>query len=156
MPIPSVATTWEQVEDIQQSFNTFWLAEPIVTFLSWDNTPAEITDSGVSLAVTSSDPDVSGEAFTVMQILHAGGSNAALGTKRFKQIGVITAAVYAEANKGRKRSAGKIADQALRWMQTQDVAGLSLENQRLNEIGLDGNWYRINVVTDFVYEIHRS
>ncbi len=156
MPIPVALTTWEVVEDLQQAFNTFWLAEPIVTVLSWDNTPAEIASSGLDLTITSSDPDVAGEGFTFIQVLHAGGFNAALGTKRFRQIGIMSASIYAETNKGRKRSAGKIADQALRFFQTQDVAGVSFENPRINEVGPDGRWWQVNALADLVYDIDRS
>ena len=156
MALPVVATTWEVVEDIQQAFNTFWLAEPIVTFLSWDNTPAEIASSGTDLTIVSSDPDVAGEGFTFLQVLHAAGGIAALGTKRFRQIGIVSASIYAETNKGRKRSAGKIADQALRFFQTELIAGVTFSNQRINEVGPDGRWWQVNVLADLLYDIERS
>jgi hypothetical protein len=154
MSLPVVSTTWEVVESLQVAFNTYWQARPIVTFLSWDNVPTDVVKS--NLTVVSSDPVVSGEAMVLVQIQHAAGFIAALGTRRHRQVGIMSAAVYVEKGRGRIRTAGKIADQALNFFQTQNVPGVSFRDPRIVEVGGDGKWWQVNVLAEFQYDILRS
>ena len=154
MALPLYAKTWEVVESMQVAFNTYWLAQPIVTVLTWDNTPLDVVKYPPT--ITSSDAAVSGEAYGLVQIQHADGQIAALGTRRFRQVGVMSAAFFVQNALGRLRTAGKIADQALAFFQTQNVAGVTFRNPRLQEVGADGRWWQVNVLADFQYDILRS
>lgn len=147
-------TTWEVVEDMQQAFNVFWATQPIQPKISYDNVAEDVVNE--DLTMVSSDLEVEGEGWLFLQVLHATGNIAALGTKRFRQIGVMSTSIYVENNKGRKRTGSKIADQALNFFQTTLVAGVTFQNQRINEVGSSGRWWVINVLADFLYDIDRS
>ena len=154
MALPTYTNTYDAVEAMQDAFVTFWGTQDIQPPLAYDNVDLDVANE--DLTMTSTDPDVSGEGYSLIQVIHATGEIAALGTKRQRQIGVMNIAVYVETNKGRKRSAGKIADQALNFFQTENIAGVTFQNPRMNEVGNDGRWWLVNVTTDFIYDIVRS
>jgi len=154
LSLPTYSNTYDAVEAMQDAFTDFWGNQTIQPKLSYDNVDLDVP--GTDLTMTSSDSDVSGEGFALVQVVHATGNIAALGTKMFRQIGIMNIAIYVETNKGRKRAGGKIADQALDFFQTENIAGVTFQNPRMNEVGNDGRWYQVNVTSDFLYDIVRS
>ena len=153
--MPAAANTYEAVDDLQSSFNTYWATQPIRPLLGWDGVAVDAVKD--DLTITSSDPEVQGEGYVLVSVNHADGIIAAQGTRFFRQIGVFSAAVFVATNRGRVRTAGKIADQALAFMQQEQPNTFAVfRSPRINEIGPDGRWWRVDVLTDFEYDIFRS
>ena len=154
MALPVYTTSDAAADAMYDAFNAFWAVQPIRPKLTYDNIVEDAVDN--DLTIVSSDPIVVGEGYVRIEVLHAAGQIAALGTKRHRQFGIFTAEVYAEMNIGRKRSAGRIADQALRFFQVMFVDGVTFQDPRINEVGNTGRWWQVNVLADFIYDLSRS
>lgn len=154
MALPILTDTVDAAEAMQDAFVAFWATQAVRPPLTYDNVDEDVANN--ALDIVTSDPEAAGEGYVLIQVLHATGTIAALGTTRFRQIGIMNLAIYVETNEGRRRTAGKIADQALNFFQTSLVAGVTFQNPRINEVGLSGRWWQVNVLSDFLYDINRS
>jgi len=155
MALPTYTTGWEAVQAMQAAFDAYWTALTVRTgVVVYDNVGNDPIDNAVP--IISDDPLVSGEGILLVQVQHADGNIAALGTKMQRQLGIMSGALYVENGRGRVRTAGKLADSALNFFQTTNVAGVTFMNSRLNEVGPDGRWWQVNILADFQYDIIRS
>lgn len=154
MALPTYTTGWEAVQAMQAAFDAYWSARLLRTIVVYDNVGNDPVEKAV--AIVSNDPLVFGEALLLVQVQHADGSIAALGTKKHRQMGIMSGALYVENGRGRVRTAGKLADSVLNFFQTTNVAGVTFMNPRLNEVGPDGRWWQVNIMADFQYDIIRS
>jgi len=154
MALPTYTTTTDAVAAMQAAFNTYWGALSVRTVITWDNVPLDTVEA--DLSITSDDPEVFGEGYLLLQVQHADGSIAALGTKHFRQVGIMSGALYVENGRGRVRTVGKLGDSVLRFFQVTNVAGVTFQNPRLQEVGADGRWWQVNILADFQYDIVRS
>lgn len=154
MALPVYSTTWEADQAMQSAFNTYWTALTVRSSLTWDNVPLDTIKDPVPLI--SDDPLVSGEGFGVVQIQHADGRIASLGTQHFRAIGIMSVALYVENGRGRRRTSAILADNALRFFQVTNVEGVTFASPRKNEVGSDGRWWLTNILADFQYDVIRS
>lgn len=154
MALPTYTNSYDATAAMQAAFNTFWEALTVKTVVTFDNEALDPVSKAVP--IVSDDPEVFGEGILVVQVLHSAGQIAALGTKKSRMLGIMIGTLYVENNRGRIRTAGKLADSVLRFFQTQNVAGVTFSNPRLNEVGPDGRWWQVNILTDFQYDICRS
>lgn len=154
MALPTYENTYDAVQAMQGAFHTYWSALTVRTNVVYDN----LVDDPVRDAkpIVSDDPLVFGEGNLIIQVLHADGTIASLGTLLHRQIGIMSGALYVENGRGRIRTAGKLSDSVLKFFQTQNIAGVRFNNPRINEVGPDGRWWQVNVLVDFQYDIVRS
>lgn len=154
MALPTYSTSWEAVQALQGAFSTYWTGLPLRTVVVYDNEGNDPVANAVP--ITSNDPQVSGEGILLIQVLHADGKISALGTKMHRMSGLMVGTLYVENGRGRVRTAGKLSDSVLNFFQTENVAGVTFRNSRLNEVGPSGRWWQVNVLADFQYDIVRS
>lgn len=145
-----LGSTPEAVDNMQNTFRTFWSAQTIQPKIAFDN--VDFDNLNEDLTVTG----LNAESFVLLQVIHATGEIAALATKMHRQIGILQVVVYADANSGRERAAGLVADQALRFLQAETIPNVRLRNPGMNEVGASGKWWQINVSAEFSYDINRS
>lgn len=87
---------------------------------------------------------------------HNSGGQATLsnvdGKSRFKREGVITVQIFTPSGEGLSRSydLAKIVADAFEGVYT--AKGVWFRNTRLVESGPDGDWFQLNVNTDFIYD----
>lgn len=139
--------TFEQADDeMMARFNTAWLAgsESSSIPVAWPNRRFDIDsvrqgDTGQAAAWVR---------FTTQ---HVTGSRRAIGGNLWRNRGLITVEIYVPGEQGNSlhRKLCRIAADAFR-NQTTD-SGVAFFNTRLREIGNDGPWYRVDVLTDFQY-----
>jgi hypothetical protein len=75
------------------------------------------------------------------------------GNRRFRRFGIITVQIFALANQG-LATADLYAKVALDAFEGQNTAPdeIHFRNTRVNEIGQDGPWFQINVISEFDYD----
>ena len=131
------------------------VTQAIQPTIIWDNVGFNPANDAV--AVTSTDPVVTGKAWILFQILHEDGAIAALGSQMNRHEGILGASIFFETNRGRQRSTSKIADQILEYFQTvDDPAGVRKTFPRKETVGSDTvGWWQVNVLADFQYDILR-
>jgi len=131
-------------------FNVAWLA----------NTPA--INGAVAIPVEwqgvySGAPPAADEAFARVTIRHSEGGQITFGNtsnRRFNRSGLITVQVFAPISSGGGLSfaenAAIIARDAFEGVGT--ASGIWFRNSRIQEIGPEGAWFQMNVVTEFQYD----
>lgn len=76
----------------------------------------------------------------------------ALGTQRYERSGILFTQIFIPIGKGLSEghALSKIVADAFEGQATSN--GVWFRNTRINEVGVDGDWYQINVLTDFIYD----
>ena len=97
------------------------------------------------------------KAFARVKVQHATGGQSSLsnrsGVKNYTRTGFVAIQVFTRNGTGLSLSdlLSQIVMDA--YEQTASTAsGVWFRNVRLNEIGVDGIWYQVNVLADFTYE----
>jgi hypothetical protein len=74
------------------------------------------------------------------------------GVSRWFREGVLTIQIFTPSGEGLSRAydLAKVISDALEGVSTS--CGVWFRNTRLNEVGPDGDWFQINVMTDFNYD----
>lgn len=74
------------------------------------------------------------------------------GVSRFRREGILTVQIFTPSGEGLSRAydLAKIIADALEGASTS--RGVWFRNTRLNEVGPDGDWFQLNVTTDFIYD----
>jgi len=139
--------TYEQADDeMMATFRTAWLAgfESSAIAVAWPNRRFDID------SVRQGD---TGEAASWARITtqHVTGKNQSIGGKLWRNRGLITVEIRVPGEQGNSlhRKLCSIAANAFRNNTTE--SGVSFSNTRLREIGNDGPWYRVDVLTEFQY-----
>lgn len=75
-----------------------------------------------------------------------------VGTRRFNREGFIMVQIFTPSGQGQKTGLKltKLVMSAFEGKAT--AGGVWFRRVRFNEIGIDGSWYQINVLTDFNYD----
>lgn len=131
-------------------FNVAWLA----------NTPA--INGAVAIpvewpGVASGAPPGADEAWARVSLRHSPAGQitfGATGARRFNRTGLLTVQVFSPLSAGGGLSfaenAAIIARNAFEGVGT--ASGIWFRNTRIQEIGPDGAWFQMNVVTEFQYD----
>lgn len=139
MPISSIT---EARNLITAHFQTAWDAQtPPVPLLIYDDRHTDLPDNAPYARITV--------RHNVMDQRTLG----ATGNRRFRRFGVVTVQIFAISNQG-LALADVFAKVALDAFEGKNTASDQVEfrNARINEIGEDGPWFQINVVSDFDYD----
>lgn len=145
----------EAVAEMQSDFLKFWGSQAASTSVFWDQIN-ENTDQPFPLVRNVEKVYAGSEAYIEVALRHnAPTKQVALGRRKFDHYGLIIVSVYGEQNLARSRGPDLIADQALRYFQLASD-GVSYTNSQASEVGKSGNWYKINVLSEFLYQVTRQ
>lgn len=141
MPISSIT---DARDEIISHFSTAWAAQPPpVPALFYTDVTQELPDEDTwaSIRVQHDDSD----SATV------GGET---GNRRFRRIGTVTVEIRALADNEGLSTADALAKVALDAFEGQKTAEdrIHFRNSRIQEVGHDGPWFQINVVSGFEYD----
>jgi Bacteriophage related domain of unknown function len=134
------ATYTQARDEILTLVNTIW--EPTGFPMFWENIAGTIPTTNIPWARTT--------------IQHFFAEQATLanfdGTSRFNRRGLLTTQIFVPSGEGLSRAytLAILLIDALEGASTS--RGVWFRNTRLNEIGAEGNWSQINVLSDFSYD----
>lgn len=80
------------------------------------------------------------------------GTLVGVGGRRFDVRGVFTVEIYTPSGDGLTlaRTLSRLVEQAFEGVSTPN--GVWFRNTRTNEVGPDGPWFHVNVITEFLYD----
>ena len=138
---------------MQQDFREYWLAQPIVTEIAWE----EVTEDFLNgpLKVTADKTVYEGEGFVEVAIRQLEGAQVAMGVSKFENRGTITVSVFGEGGRGVSRGTGQLVEQVLKYFQDVRTHRAAYWNAVARPIGRAGRWYRINVTAEYLYQYKR-
>lgn len=127
----------------------------------WESdTPAINGGSAIRVewqGVDSQSPPAADEAYARIVVRHTNSNQSTFGVsgaRRFTRFGLVTVQVFAPISQGGgltfAENAAIIARDAFEGVGTD--SGIWFRNVRIQEIGLSGAWYQMNVVIEFSYD----
>jgi hypothetical protein len=119
----------------------------------WDDTGHEVMYADVPLTQAQLTLIESGNApWARVSVKHNLRSQKTIGARLFDNLGIVIVEVYTPKGDGltTARSLGTLVRNAFEGVSTPN--GVWFRNTRVNEIGPDGHWSRVNVITEFEYD----
>ena len=143
-------TTYAEARDeIYGLFKTALEASPWnTTRVIYPNVETDALDSTPDVA--TQDPD----DWIRASVTHYAGRQTTIGgpLKRFERLGAFRAEIYVARSRGMTRAdaIAKVVSDAFEGQNTS--SGIWFRNVRMDEIGPDGIWFRVDVIADFRYD----
>lgn len=139
--MPSSRTPREFRTEMQESFLTYWNAsglDPLPPIV-WDNKP--FTREG--------------DEYVSFNIAHATGTIAALGNEKYRRLGRVVLNIWVPEGDGQQRT-DELAEAALGWFETVELAGVRLRETGYNETGSFGGYWQSAIASQFEYDAIRT
>lgn len=99
------------------------------------------------------------ESWGKVSVAHADDFQATLsnetGNRRYRAVGVVTVEVRTPWGDGDAASDALVKLLLNTFRDGGAAGGIEFRNARPNEIGQDGDWYQVNVIADFEYDVVR-
>ena len=139
------ATPEQAVDDILDVFKAVW-----------DPTGFEVQYDLENFGGSSSSPPATQDPWTRVQVRHTTDSQASLtgglGQTLYTATGVLTIQLFVPIGEGlvRGRQLARSVRNAYRGIST--PRQVWFRNARINEVGIDGDWFQLNIIVDFEYD----
>lgn len=132
----------EATESICKCFHAAWADR---TPVEWPNV---VADDGQKLSLGN-------EAYAALHVLHAGGDQHSLGeagNRVFERAGQVVVQVFVPAGKRGLDEAASLAKAASDAFEGVSFEGVRFHRVGTRTVGLDGNWFQMNVYGDFEFD----
>ena len=147
-----VATFTQARDDILTQFRTTWNAD--TPAVNGGKIPQVFYEG-----VAEEDALPQDDAWARIVIRHTLANQSSLsddsGQRRFEKIGIVTVQVFTPLKDGKGTELGEglaqVAKKAYEGKHTL-TSNVWFRNVRINEIGVDGPWFQMNVLADFIYD----
>ena len=96
-----------------------------------------------------------GAEYVHLNIAHVSGTIPALGNDKYRRSGVLVVNIWAQEGKGMSR-ADELAEAALGWLETLELAGVRFRDPGLTESGASGGYWQGAASARFEYDTIRT